>query len=189
MKKSDNTFPKNYMHLTLLLLFAALATLFFTRPVHAALNRQKVDGGMRIYGTETVDYFDDEIEKVIGLTGEGDYTVNLSVTFPSVKDRPDSFTYTIDNYSYTVYTENSNTLTDSRTIRELELESDTTLNIQMNYDIDYEDSCEVAVDFLIKELPKPTPAPPKLTLSSGSLPSLYPGDRDIFTLSIKDPSL
>ena len=189
MKKSDNTFPKNYMHLTLLLLFAALATLFFTRPVQAALNRQKVDGGMRIYGTETVDYFDDEIEKVIGLTGEGDYTVNLSVTFPSVKDRPDSITYTIDNYSYTVYTENSNTLTDSRTIRELELESDTTLNIQMNYDIDYEDSCEVAVDFLIKELPKPTPAPPKLTLSSGSLPSLYPGDRDIFTLSIKDPSL
>lgn len=189
MKKSDNTFPKNYMHLTLLLLFAALATLFFTRPVHAALNRQKVDGGMRIYGTKTVDYFDDEIEKVIGLTGEGDYTVNLSVTFPSVKDRPDSFTYTIDNYSYTVYTENSNTLTDSRTIRELELESDTILNIQMNYDIDYEDSCEVAVDFLIKELPKPTPAPPKLTLSSGSLPSLYPGDRDIFTLSIKDPSL
>ena len=62
MKKSDNTFPKNYMHLTLLLLFAALATLFFTRPVHAALNRQKVDGGMRIYGTQTVDYFDDEIE-------------------------------------------------------------------------------------------------------------------------------
>lgn len=177
------------MHLTLLLLFAAIVTLFFTRPVHAALNRQKVDGGMRIYGTETVDYFDDEIEKVIGLTGEGDYTVSLSVTFPSVKDRPDSLTYTIDNYSYTVYTENSNTLTDKRTIRELELDSDTTLDIQMNYDIDYEDSCEVAVDFLIKALPKPTPAPPKLTLSSGSLPSLYPGDRDIFTLSIKDPAL
>lgn len=199
MKSKKRLTHMPYPAIVFLLLAAACLTFLIPKPVHAAINREKISGGIRLYGTETVSMFDDQVEKIIGFTDYDtkDYTISLSVTFPSVNDTPDYIKYDIDSNYFTLYNEGSTVFRDSRTITELDISPETKLHIEFGYELDYYDECDAIIDFSIKEVvkvkPTPTPAPkpqaPKVILHGQTISPLYPGDNDTLQLDINDPSL